>query len=229
EGRKKRKVDARRVAEERQREEERKAAQLAAAEARRQQELERRRREAEEQGKHEEVAREARRELEARRQRAAAAGKPLPITVPGETVRSEAPSAVPAPTYDTIKAPPPEKFTTDQLSARETLRPEVPHVSRGRNRIAILAATVVLMILGGAFMVWKLTRSQNQTGQPNQPAKETVQPNQSVNQPNTGPPENKAVAPSGMVYVPGGQFMMGRNDADELKRPAHKVTVNPFL
>lgn len=35
-------------------------------------------------------------------------------------------------------------------------------------------------------------------------------------------------APEGMVHVPGGDFMMGDDNGDELQRPAHKVTVRPF-
>ena len=38
--------------------------------------------------------------------------------------------------------------------------------------------------------------------------------------------------PSGMVYVPGGEFMMGRNKSDggdEYEHPAHEVTVKPFF
>jgi formylglycine-generating enzyme required for sulfatase activity len=35
--------------------------------------------------------------------------------------------------------------------------------------------------------------------------------------------------PTGMAYVPGGEFVMGRDDGDEYERPAHKVTVKPFF
>lgn len=35
--------------------------------------------------------------------------------------------------------------------------------------------------------------------------------------------------PSGMAYVPGGEFMMGSDTGDEYSRPAHKVTVKPFF
>lgn len=37
------------------------------------------------------------------------------------------------------------------------------------------------------------------------------------------------VPPDGMVYVPGGEFMMGRDGDDEFERPAHSVTVRPFF
>jgi formylglycine-generating enzyme required for sulfatase activity/predicted Ser/Thr protein kinase len=36
-------------------------------------------------------------------------------------------------------------------------------------------------------------------------------------------------ARAGMVYVPGGDFMMGRDDGDEYERPSHRVNVKPFF
>ena len=42
------------------------------------------------------------------------------------------------------------------------------------------------------------------------------------------PQPSVPLAPAGMVYVPGGEFTMGRDDGDEYERPAHKVTVKPF-
>jgi formylglycine-generating enzyme required for sulfatase activity len=36
-------------------------------------------------------------------------------------------------------------------------------------------------------------------------------------------------APPGMVYIPGGEFMMGNNAGDEYERPAHRVNVAPFF
>ena len=46
---------------------------------------------------------------------------------------------------------------------------------------------------------------------------------------NTIPTQTTPGAPTGMVYVPGGEFTMGRNDGDDYERPAHKVVVNPFF
>jgi len=50
---------------------------------------------------------------------------------------------------------------------------------------------------------------------------------QTSNDPTSPSMANKA--PSGMAYVPGGTFMMGRDDGDEYERPAHRVTVKPFF
>lgn len=51
---------------------------------------------------------------------------------------------------------------------------------------------------------------------------------------NSSPPvvsssASKTDAPKGMVYIPGGEFTMGRDDGkSEAETPAHKVNVNPF-
>ena len=43
-------------------------------------------------------------------------------------------------------------------------------------------------------------------------------------------PDNIPVPPNGMAYIPGGDFMMGRDDGkEESEKPAHKVTVKPFF
>jgi formylglycine-generating enzyme required for sulfatase activity len=45
------------------------------------------------------------------------------------------------------------------------------------------------------------------------------------------PATSQIVPPTGMAYVPGGEFVMGSNDADatDNERPAHKVAVEPFF
>ncbi len=42
-------------------------------------------------------------------------------------------------------------------------------------------------------------------------------------------PKPKIPVPSGMIAIPGGEFMMGRNDGDEYERPAHRVKVESFF
>ena len=41
-------------------------------------------------------------------------------------------------------------------------------------------------------------------------------------------PDPQTQAPPGMVYIGGGEFLMGNNAGDEYERPAHKVEVTPF-
>lgn len=36
-------------------------------------------------------------------------------------------------------------------------------------------------------------------------------------------------APPGMIPIPGGEFLMGRDDGNEYERPAHRVTIAPFF
>lgn len=56
----------------------------------------------------------------------------------------------------------------------------------------------------------------------------TTAPSKTSNRANTTA-TNNPTAPAGMVYIPGGEFMMGDDDEDEYDRPAHKVTVKPFF
>lgn len=44
-----------------------------------------------------------------------------------------------------------------------------------------------------------------------------------------GSPESRTPTPPGMVYVPGGTFLMGRDNGDEYERAAHTVTLKPFF
>ena len=53
-----------------------------------------------------------------------------------------------------------------------------------------------------------------------------------INSNRTPPPSQSKTlipeAPSGMVYITGGEFLMGNDAGDEYERPAHKVKVAPF-
>lgn len=42
-------------------------------------------------------------------------------------------------------------------------------------------------------------------------------------------PATQPTPPPGMVYVPGGEFRMGRNDGDDYERPEHLESVKPFF
>jgi formylglycine-generating enzyme required for sulfatase activity len=72
-----------------------------------------------------------------------------------------------------------------------------------------LGALIILVAVGA---IWYFSPSTNE-----QPQKPEV------------PPGPSASAPSGMVYIPGGSFEMGRNNAPNPEEtPAHSVTVAPF-
>jgi serine/threonine-protein kinase len=93
-----------------------------------------------------------------------------------------------------------------------------------------------LIILVAAGATWYFSHSaqqqpQNQQAPPGAassvpvPQGATVEPLQKQQ----APPEPASSAPSGMVYVPGGTFTMGRDNAPNPEEtPAHSVTVAPF-
>jgi serine/threonine-protein kinase len=79
-------------------------------------------------------------------------------------------------------------------------------------RKILYAGIAVLLLVGMVFLVKAITSSK--------PVNEVV-----VNEPKGPPPP-----PPGMVYVPGGKFVMGYNGSDqEAEKPEHDVTLGPFF
>jgi formylglycine-generating enzyme required for sulfatase activity/serine/threonine protein kinase len=83
-------------------------------------------------------------------------------------------------------------------------------------RIAVVAVAIVAIVVAALIM----KSIANRSVYPSLPVKHSLES------------DNKTIAPvtpEGMVYVPGGTFMMGRDDGDEYERPAHSVTLKPFF
>jgi formylglycine-generating enzyme required for sulfatase activity len=79
-----------------------------------------------------------------------------------------------------------------------------------------------LIILVAAGAIWYFSHSAKP-----QPQKQQAPPAPASSTQEHGPWEN--YAPSGMVYIPGGTFTMGRDNAPNPEEsPAHSVTVAPF-
>jgi len=107
-------------------------------------------------------------------------------------------------------------------------------VERSDSRGAILVWIIIATLAMGAGVVaWRLWTNQKNLSRSPRPA-----PEQSTPQPTTGlvgatpqasPIPRQTAAPEGMVFVPGGTFKMGRDDGDEIERPAHIVEVKPFF
>ena len=101
----------------------------------------------------------------------------------------------------------------------ETLEPLTTTKSEPRNRrvwLAVIAASILLV--SGATGAWMLGWTDTQPPPPPTP---TPTPNGGANAP---------APPAGMVYVAGGDFMMGRDDSPDVsERPAHGATVGPFF
>jgi formylglycine-generating enzyme required for sulfatase activity/serine/threonine protein kinase len=123
------------------------------------------------------------------------------------------------PAIKTIPAPPPEKLKTDRDSAAIADRAAPKAVGAKRN--FVIAACVLIAIVG-AIVIWSLQGSDSTS---------TTNLSLSNTQANSDATSSSLSnnAPAGMVYVPGGTFMMGRDDGDEYERPAHEVTVRPFF
>jgi len=85
----------------------------------------------------------------------------------------------------------------------------------------IFAGAAMVLLLAILAPVWfMLSRSASK---PNLTTAPTKISNTSSNSKTSSSP------PAGMIYVPGGEFMMGRNDGVDAEGPAHQVTVKPFF
>jgi formylglycine-generating enzyme required for sulfatase activity len=232
--------ERRREAEERRREEEA-AARKAEAERQLKAEAERQRREAAERLQAEADRRRREEERiraeEAEQQRRAGLAETTPtaaVQSPGQAATRERKSQ---PGAETLNAPPPDRvFSVGQGGADGTrgILPiaETSAKHHAGTRIVIIAAaaagliTVVALVVAVVF--W-LTRG-NLT--PNQGSAERSQPPQVSPQPKQTEKKIERVEPlppEGMVYVPAGSFLMGRDKGkDEAERPAHQVKVGSF-
>jgi formylglycine-generating enzyme required for sulfatase activity len=101
--------------------------------------------------------------------------------------------------------------------------------SRGAILVWIIIAT--LAVAAGFVAWWLWTSQKNLMRSASSLAQQSPTPTTGLLgvTPQTSPPPKQADAPDGMVFVPGGTFKMGRDDGDELERPAHIVEVKPFF
>ncbi|HWC77934.1 MAG TPA: SUMF1/EgtB/PvdO family nonheme iron enzyme, partial [Blastocatellia bacterium] len=100
-----------------------------------------------------------------------------------------------------------------------------PAPSRKRSNTAIISLVVAFLVLAlaGYFVWWFVSGGARKQTPPRvevkPPPAETVAPPA----PPAPPP-----APDGMVLVPAGNYIIGRNDGDELERPQYSVELKPF-
>lgn len=123
-----------------------------------------------------------------------------PIDEPTESERTEIPEMQPA-SVDTGVVP---------SAYRPAWNSTVP-VATPRKRAPWVIAGVGVIALGIVLAVVTLTRRE--------PEPISITPKQ----------PSLPVAPKGMVYIPGGEFLMGNDGGDEYAKPAHKVSVNAFF
>lgn len=117
---------------------------------------------------------------------------------------------------------PPQLPSLSRQSGSPTTTSSVPekrrHPKRFRLPITVVGA-IALAFLVLVAIVWRPWAGRQSANQPTSVPVAT-QPSSATENPRT---------PEGMVYVPGGEFMMGRDDGDEYERPVHKVGINPFF
>jgi serine/threonine protein kinase len=147
----------------------------------------------------------------------------LPPTVVAPTelpVKPPVKAAPSTPVVPTMAAPPPQRVHSVPDTNRAFESYKAPQAKKSYTGI-IIAAVIVLGVIGG-LIVWLMSGSST-TEDSN--ARQSSQSSSSNSR-----PANVPAAPSGMVYVPGGTFTMGRdNGADEAEQPGHEVTVKPFF
>lgn len=106
-------------------------------------------------------------------------------------------------------------------------------VQRSDSRGAILVWIIIATLaVAAGFVAWWLWTSQKNLMRSAGPlAQQSLQPTTGLlgATPQASPFLKQTAAPEGMVFVPGGTFKMGRDDGDDLERPAHIVEVKPFF
>jgi formylglycine-generating enzyme required for sulfatase activity len=189
--------------------------------ARRQAQEEAARRELEERTRAEEARRRA--EEEAKRREAGAAQATALAQPPTVSAQQLAPSVAAESQSDakTVYAPRPARpYGQTEMDAPRapTQAGDARAPAQGKNtRTIISVAVAVGLVLGFVMFVWlgrigdvKTDSSTANSAQPKG--------------------NEKPAAPQGMAFIPGGDFMMGRdNGTDVSEQPAHKVTVKPFF
>ncbi len=137
----------------------------------------------------------------------------------------------------TIKLASPLSATTDMPAIHQTgkhklsfeTQPAAPPPSARRAKTAMIIGTVFCGLVLLAVLGWLISRSDSSPSPTTQSEAVTAVTPEQLTTPPPAPSPVEPVPPEGMVYIPGGEFRLGRNEGDEYERPAHLVTVKPFF
>jgi serine/threonine-protein kinase len=88
----------------------------------------------------------------------------------------------------------------------------------------LIGAALIVIILLLLVVGWAVGSQATASNTSNAPANLATPIKENVNRAKADPSP-----PSGMVYVRGGNFMMGTNNGDAYEGPAHSITVKPFF
>jgi eukaryotic-like serine/threonine-protein kinase len=151
----------------------------------------------------------------------------LPAFSPGTVApNAEAITQFSTPMSGSVTPPGPLLFARDAVASPPKTKRLVP----------LLIAAFLVLIIGVGGAAWLLrepsgekrtTETQTSQDSPEKTQSDASQPtgNITTDAGSAIPPE----PPTGMAYVPGGEFLMGSDIGDEVERPQHSVTVNPFF
>lgn len=119
-----------------------------------------------------------------------------------------------------------EQAEIKQISQRLEQKP----VGNKNTKVLIAVGGVLFALVLGGGLFWAMSGKSPTVANTVKTNSENVSANteniSAANSNQTSVP----TAPPGMVYVPGGEFMMGRDDGkSEAEKPAHKVSVKPFF
>lgn len=144
--------------------------------------------------------------------------------------RIESATEMPARDPSAVKTIPVPASTLD---AAQAMSAGATPSGEGRSKRAMLIVIIACVVVLAAVAVVILTRQRGKSTQPitSQDAASTTakQTGQLISPGGTIGTDQPPQPPSGMAYVPGGEFVMGRNDGGQYERPAHKVTVKSFF
>jgi eukaryotic-like serine/threonine-protein kinase len=102
--------------------------------------------------------------------------------------------------------------------------PETGRLKPGRSasQIVLLVGLVAILLTGGAWL-WSFVTQDNSEKR----LQPTPTPVAAAVSPTVAPLAN-VLPPEGMVLIPGGEIVIGREDGEENERPSHKVAVASF-
>lgn len=122
----------------------------------------------------------------------------------------------------------PEVKAVHSAAATVVEIPQVPNTApvptaqkSGSQRVLLMGIAAVT--LAAALAAWAFLTDGNNAPVVDKP---TTQASPAAT--NT-PIANTPVVPAGMVFIPGGEFKVGREDGEENERPAHSIIVAPFF
>ncbi len=146
----------------------------------------------------------------------------------------------PAPSAEaaTIRLASPQSATTNvpatqrtgkQVLSFETQLAAPPPPARQAKAAMIIGTVSFGLILLAGLGWWMLRSDSSPSSTTRLEVTTAVTPEQLATPLPPAPSPAEPVPPEGMVYIPGGEFRLGRNEGDEYERPAHLVTVKPFF